>query len=273
MYAIGVFSKLVQVPVKTLRYYHEIGLFIPSTVDEKTGYRYYDFDKFTEIEKIKFLKSLNMTLDEIKDITQNGFDDLDYFLAEQKMKLEIEIINLKNTINRIDDLLLDKVKKNPVNFDLSSVEFEIKKDELVLCVTEEIDMKDINLLVKKLFEKSYAFNLPIMGNLMAQIHKGKEISLVTVMMKVEEDMITKDNVSETIILEGGRYACVYFRGIYSELFNAYEVLSQLVEDKKTCFYEEYIEGLLPEQLSKPLEIRADTKKHPEQFLTKVYLKV
>lgn len=38
---IGEFSKLMQVTVKTLRYYEQKRLLIPDTVDEWTGYRYY----------------------------------------------------------------------------------------------------------------------------------------------------------------------------------------------------------------------------------------
>lgn len=52
MYPIGTFSKLVDVSVKTLRYYHEIDLFSPSYIEPKTNYRYYSFNKFSEIEKI-----------------------------------------------------------------------------------------------------------------------------------------------------------------------------------------------------------------------------
>jgi len=32
-HSIGEFSRLAQVPVKTLRYYDEIGLFVPADVD------------------------------------------------------------------------------------------------------------------------------------------------------------------------------------------------------------------------------------------------
>ena len=39
-YKISEFSKLVNVPVKTLRYYDEIGLFKPEEVDIFSNYRY-----------------------------------------------------------------------------------------------------------------------------------------------------------------------------------------------------------------------------------------
>src|SRR5688572_21374443 len=45
VYSIGEFSKITRLTVKTLRFYHEQGLIVPSWVDEQTGYRYYDSSK------------------------------------------------------------------------------------------------------------------------------------------------------------------------------------------------------------------------------------
>ena len=42
MLSIGGFSRATGFSIKTLRFYHDRGLLIPSCVDEQTGYRYYD---------------------------------------------------------------------------------------------------------------------------------------------------------------------------------------------------------------------------------------
>ncbi|MEX0713876.1 MAG: MerR family DNA-binding transcriptional regulator [Pirellulales bacterium] len=39
VFSIGEFSKITGLTVKTLRFYHEQGLLVPSCVDEETGYR------------------------------------------------------------------------------------------------------------------------------------------------------------------------------------------------------------------------------------------
>ena len=39
MFSIGEFSKITGLTVKTLRYYHEEGVLVPSHVDGQTGYR------------------------------------------------------------------------------------------------------------------------------------------------------------------------------------------------------------------------------------------
>ena len=66
MYKIGDFSKIVDIPARTLRYYAEFGILVPSEVDEFTGYKYYSDENIIDCELIKLLKSLDFTLDEIK---------------------------------------------------------------------------------------------------------------------------------------------------------------------------------------------------------------
>lgn len=52
-------------PVKTLRYYDEMGLLKPVEVDRFTGYRYYSLDQLTRLNRILALKDLGFTLDQI----------------------------------------------------------------------------------------------------------------------------------------------------------------------------------------------------------------
>lgn len=68
---IGEFSELNQVSVKTLRYYEEIGLLVPFEIDEWTGYRYYKVIQMQTMEKIRTLKRLGFSLEEIKEIIVN----------------------------------------------------------------------------------------------------------------------------------------------------------------------------------------------------------
>jgi DNA-binding transcriptional MerR regulator len=65
MFKIGEFSKLSQVPVKTLRYYDEIGLLTPAEVDRWTGYRYYSADQLPRLNRILALKDLGLSLAQI----------------------------------------------------------------------------------------------------------------------------------------------------------------------------------------------------------------
>jgi effector-binding domain-containing protein len=65
VFKIGEFSRLVQMPVKTLRYYDEIGLLRPAQVDESTGYRYYSADQLPRLNRILALRDLGFSLEQI----------------------------------------------------------------------------------------------------------------------------------------------------------------------------------------------------------------
>ena len=69
---IGEFSQLMQVTVKTLRHYEQKGLLAPDEVDEWTGYRYYCIDQMQQLKDIRDLQRLGFSLDEIKDMFDDG---------------------------------------------------------------------------------------------------------------------------------------------------------------------------------------------------------
>jgi DNA-binding transcriptional MerR regulator len=66
-YRIGEFSNLSGVSAKTLRFYDEIGLLRPASVDSRTGYRHYRAEQLEELASILALKSLGVPLAEVRD--------------------------------------------------------------------------------------------------------------------------------------------------------------------------------------------------------------
>lgn len=65
MFKIGEFSKIVQVSMRMLRHYDDIGLFKPAQVDRENGYRYYTAEQIPRLNRILALKDLGLSLDEI----------------------------------------------------------------------------------------------------------------------------------------------------------------------------------------------------------------
>ena len=72
MLSIGEFSKICKVSTKTLRYYAEIGLILPSEINPENGYRYYSIEQLETMLFIIRLKSYNFSLEEIKQIMEFG---------------------------------------------------------------------------------------------------------------------------------------------------------------------------------------------------------
>ena len=83
---IGEFSKLCCVTVKTLRYYEEKKLLIPATVDEWTGYRFYNLCQSQQLNRILHLKGMGLSLDEIAEIFERGDDKPDVDTIRHKIE-------------------------------------------------------------------------------------------------------------------------------------------------------------------------------------------
>ncbi len=110
MFTIGEFSKITGLTVKTLRFYHEQGLLIPTSVDEATGYRYYDRSKFETARIITHLRSLDLSLDEIGAILRSARDDADLreVMERQKSLLETKIQHYHEIVRSLNQFLAEE---------------------------------------------------------------------------------------------------------------------------------------------------------------------
>lgn len=87
MFSIGEFSKITGLTVKTLRFYHEEGLLVPTRVDPGSGYRYYAEDKIEAAHLISLLRGLEFPIADIREILGKRDDEEDiltYLTAQQQ---------------------------------------------------------------------------------------------------------------------------------------------------------------------------------------------
>ena len=101
MYKIGDFSKIVGIPVRTLRFYAQYGVLEPSQIDNFTGYRYYSDENGIECELIKLLKSLDFTLEEIATYKNHLNNEI---LEKKKKEIEERIYLLSLKYKRLEIL-------------------------------------------------------------------------------------------------------------------------------------------------------------------------
>ena len=111
MYKIGDFSKIVDIPVRTLRFYDEYGVLCPSEIDNFTGYRYYSDENVLECELIKLLKSLDFTLEEIS-LYKKSLDE--EIIKKKKKEIEERIYLLKLKYKRL--LIFEQELKSKKEF-------------------------------------------------------------------------------------------------------------------------------------------------------------
>ena len=104
---IGEFSKMMQVTVKTLRYYEQKGLLLPYEVDEWTGYRYYSIYQMQRLNIIRGLQQQGFTLEEIKELLEDSeqmpsIDQLTQKIEETEHQLQLLIKRRSQLLKWLD---------------------------------------------------------------------------------------------------------------------------------------------------------------------------
>lgn len=107
MFSIGEFSKITGLTIKTLRFYHERGILIPSCVDEQTGYRYYDDSRVETARIVSHLRDLDFSLSDIALILEGHHDDADIlgFIEEHQHGLQAKIGRLNDIVQSLNQVI------------------------------------------------------------------------------------------------------------------------------------------------------------------------
>jgi len=88
---------------RTLRHYGDIGLLAPSRIGAN-GYRYYDADALTRLQRILMLRELGLGLPAIAEVLRGTLDDADAlaghlrWLRQEKQRLDRQIRSVELTI-------------------------------------------------------------------------------------------------------------------------------------------------------------------------------
>ncbi|MBI9108039.1 MAG: MerR family transcriptional regulator [Spirochaetales bacterium] len=103
MLSIGEFSQVTRMTIKTLRYYHELGILVPIRVDQTTGYRYYDDKSYNQATAVIALKDMGFALLEIKTILDEceSEDDLHRFIIQKLKDIRSKAAELKELEDRL----------------------------------------------------------------------------------------------------------------------------------------------------------------------------
>ncbi|GAA0714289.1 MerR family transcriptional regulator [Paraclostridium ghonii] len=117
MYKIGEFSKLTQISTKTLRYYDEEYILVPSYRDSNNGYRYYNEEDYKKAILILELRNLEFSILEIKDILSicKDKEDILYIFKEKSDMIKNQINELEKTLNKLNDYKRIEIQENKMN--------------------------------------------------------------------------------------------------------------------------------------------------------------
>ncbi|RKT79068.1 DNA-binding transcriptional MerR regulator [Terracoccus luteus] len=137
MLAIGEFSRMTHLSIRTLRRYHEAGLLEPQLVDPSSGYRYYDVDQIPTAQVIHRLRELDVPLADVRRILGSADPEQRAALVTEHLgRLESELARTRAAVVSLRRLLAPEPP--PLQ-----VELRREPAVTVAAVEDEVDEGDV----------------------------------------------------------------------------------------------------------------------------------
>lgn len=241
-YKIGEFSNITQLSIKTLRYYHDNNILEPSSIDEESGYRYYNNASYERAKLIKLLREFDFTIKEIKEVLESYEDESDIkaYLLEKNELIQEKINHYKKLQNKIEHYQTYKEASKMLN----QVKTITIDETLIASLTYVGRYGDVGGYIGKLFK---AVGMNVKGKPFSIYHDEdykEEGATVEVCLPLKKEVAYKD--IECKVLEGGNALSVLHVGSYESISDSYKVLTDYIKDNhiksKSPIREHYIKG-------------------------------
>ncbi len=136
--AIGDFARATHLSIKTLRYYHRVGVLEPADVDPHTGYRRYQTDQIPAAQVIRRFRALDMPLEDVQAVL--AAPDLaarNQVIAAHLSRLEATLERTQQATASLRDLLQMQTPTAPADVAHVSV-----PATTAAAITDTIDLTD-----------------------------------------------------------------------------------------------------------------------------------
>ena len=222
---IGEFSKINHVSIPTLRLYDELGILKPIYIDESTNYRYYSINQNARLDMIQYMKELNMSLNEIKEILDsNDLKLIESTLIKKKKQIKDQINELNLSLNAISRTIssIERFRESPKK---GMITIEYIPHRKIYSLKTTINFYDYNI---SMYEKELNTlkNNMINNNLPQVYYCNAGSSIIQndyinnryisneIFVFVDDDFPSSENVKK---IESGMYACFYLDNFDEEI--------------------------------------------------------
>ncbi len=225
---IGDFSLMTHLSIKTLRYYHQVGLLEPAKVDPQTGYRYYRVEQIPTAQIIQRFRDLNMPIDEVKAVlAARDLDTRNALIAAHLSRLEGELEQTRQAVMSLRNLL--EPTSTPI-----SVEHRTVQATQAVGIQEVVDLSDLLIWYHGALGELYA-TVAVQGlqpsgpsgGLFASDLFQYERGEATVFVPISRDVQTVGRVSP-LIVPAAELAVTVHCGPHTNLNETYGALGAYV---------------------------------------------
>lgn len=223
-FLIGNVSKILNIPVSTLRYYDAIGLLSPKIKGEN-NYRYYSEDQLMILKGVKTMRNLGLSLEKIKKFLNNSSNILE--MMDETLKKIRNNINTYQIIEKnILEYMVNYYKNEGIQINTPFFE-KIETEERGVEIFNFKNKRNIETLIKSL-KKIEKKNNKIKNTIIeiSEEHlEGTKINEIGYVNYEEEKLNNK------LIIKNGNYISIYGKGL-DKRKNIFNILKKYIEDNK-----------------------------------------
>jgi DNA-binding transcriptional MerR regulator len=232
LFSIGQMAKLFDMNIRTLRYYDQIGLLKPETVNEETGYRYYSSAQFERLNTIRYLRALDVPIERIAAF----FEGRDVELMRGIFEEQLERVGKKRReLARIERKIRGRIAQidDAVGGALDSPEVRDVPERRVVRLAESFaPTTDLEPLIRDLGKRSNLNDAIFLGKVGVSVSsedlKARSFDrLSSVFIVVER---ADSHVGSVERIAGGPFACIRFRGTHADAARYYAKLVDFIEE-------------------------------------------
>lgn len=230
-FLIGELAKLFDITTNTLRHYDRINLLKPE-YDRNNDYRYYSIRNFFKLSRILFFKSLDISLEDIKEyMMHKNTHNLLNLLKKKEKEIDAKIIRMNNLKKKIHDKL--ELLEN-INSELGQVKIK-RIPERAGVFLEMRDAEDEGGIVQAFKENGKFFKISswlIEGQIYTSLSKENMEKRILNKFRYFIEIVSADPSShkQLTIIPENEYACIAFLGPYTDMSKYYKVLLRWIED-------------------------------------------
>ena len=228
MFSIGEFSRITGLTVKSLRFYHEQDVLVPSYVDPQTGYRYYDASQLPTARAVAYLRSLDLPIADVRDVLRCETDEALFDTMRRHAGVLRERVKRYNTaLKSLDQFIAEEREARAMMHEQPAV----TEKQLAPALVAGVRMKGRYSDCGKAFAKiGRAFGRYLCGKAM-MLHYDSEYreddaDFEPCMPVRKAKVVDGIDVRE---LPGGRCVSLLHKGPYDQLGRSYAVVFEHVK--------------------------------------------
>ena len=232
LFSIGQMAKLFDMNIRTLRYYDQIGLLKPETVNADTGYRYYSSAQFERLNTIRYLRALDVPIERIAAFFEGRDVELMRGIFEEqlervgKKKRELARIErkIRGRIAQIDDAVTGALDAPEVR--------DVSERRVVRLAESFAPTADLEPLIRDLSKRSNLNDAIFLGKVGVSVSRedleahsfGRLSSVFIVVERADSHVGSVERIT------GGPYACIRFHGTHGDAAQHYARLVNFIEE-------------------------------------------